>query len=601
MIGGLGNDTYVVDNTLDIVVENLNEGVDLVQSSVTYTLSANVENLTLTGTSALNGTGNELDNVLTGNSASNTLVGGAGNDRLDGLAGADVLQGGAGNDTYVLDNSGDIVTESANEGIDTVESSITYTLTANVENLTLMGTTAINGTGNAQDNILTGNSAANTLTGGDGNDTLNGGAGADKLLGGLGNDTYFVDNVGDVITENLGEGIDSVQSSVTYTLAANVENLTLTGTAKINATGNALDNVLDGSLNTAANVLTGGAGNDTYILGSGDTIVEAAAAGIDTVLSSATYTLAANLENLTLTGTAAINGTGNTVDNILIGNSAANTLSGGAGNDWLSGGLGNDSLNGDAGNDILQGGEGNDTLSDTAGNNLLDGGAGGDTLTGNAGNELFVGGLGNDTITTGNGADIIAFNRGDGLDTINGGVGTDNTISLGKGISYADIALSKVNNDLVLEVGSATIAGSAIEQMTFTNWYVTTANNKSVLNLQVMADAMSSFDATSSDPLLNRSVQNFSFTSITNTFDQARGTSATFMHWSITNTLLAAHLSGNDNAALGGDLTHQYGTTGSLTGMSFTAAQTALNDPLFATQAQALHALQGLQGGGMTL
>jgi Ca2+-binding RTX toxin-like protein len=601
MIGGLGNDTYVVDNTLDIVVENINEGVDLVQSSVTYTLSANVENLTLTGTSAFNGTGNELDNVLTGNSASNTLVGGAGNDRLDGLAGADVLQGGAGNDTYVLDNSGDIVTESANEGIDTVESSITYTLTANVENLSLTGTTAINGTGNAQDNILTGNSAANTLTGGDGNDTLNGGAGADKLLGGLGNDTYFVDNVGDVITENLGEGIDSVQSSVTYTLAANVENLTLTGTAKINATGNALDNVLDGSLNTAANVLTGGAGNDTYILGSGDTIVEAAAAGIDTVLSSATYTLAANLENLTLTGTAAINGTGNTMDNILIGNSAANTLSGGAGNDWLSGGLGNDSLNGDAGNDILQGGEGNDTLSDTAGNNLLDGGAGGDTLTGNAGNELFVGGLGNDTITTGNGADIIAFNRGDGLDTINGGVGTDNTISLGKGISYADIALSKVNNDLVLEVGSATIAGSAIEQMTFTNWYVTTANNKSVLNLQVMADAMSSFDATSSDPLLNRSVQNFSFTSITNTFDQARGTSATFMHWSITNTLLAAHLSGNDNAALGGDLTHQYGTTGSLTGMSFTAAQTALNDPLFATQAQALHALQGLQGGGMTL
>jgi Ca2+-binding RTX toxin-like protein len=585
LLGGLGDDVYVVDNTADVITENINEGIDSVQSSVTYTLVTNVENLILTGTTAINATGNTLDNVLIGNSAANTLSGGTGADRM---------MGGLGNDIYVVDNALDIVLENLNEGIDVIQASVAYALSANVENLTLTGTTAINGTGNELDNVLTGNSAINTLTGGAGNDTLNGGAGADKLLGGLGNDLYIVDNTADVITENLNEGIDSVQSSVTYTLAANVENLTLTGTTKINATGNALDNVLDGSLNTAANVLTGGLGNDTYILGTGDTIVEAAAVGTDTVLVASTYTLAANLENLTLTGTTAINGTGNTADNILLGNAAINTLTGGAGNDVLNGGLGNDLLNGDAGNDILQGGDGNDTLSDTAGVNLLDGGAGADTLTGNAAAEFFIGGTGNDTINTGTGADIIAFNRGDGMDVVNGGIGTDNTLSLGKGISYTDLALSKVNNDLIVEVGAG-------EQITLANWYNTTANYQSVLDLQVMADAIASFNATSTDPLLNQAVQNFNFTTLVANFDQARGTSATFQHWNMTNSLLAARLSGSDTVALGGDLAHQYGTMGTLTGMNLTAAQTALNTPNFGAQAQTLRPPQGLQGGGMTL
>ena len=118
---------------------------------------------------------------------------------------------------------------------------------------------------------------------------------------------------------------------MTYTLGANVENLTLTGTTAINGTGNVLDNVLTG--NSAANVLTGGAGNDTYVVGTGDTVTEAASAATDTVQSAATWTLGANLENLTLIGTAAVNGTGNTSNNILAGNSANNTLSGLGGND----------------------------------------------------------------------------------------------------------------------------------------------------------------------------------------------------------------------------------------------------------------------------
>ncbi len=252
------DDTYVVDNVSDIVVENASEGTDTVRSSITYVLGVNVENLTLTGAMAINGTGNTLNNVLIGNSAANTLSGGTG---------ADQMTGGAGNDTYVVENIGDVVTENANEGMDVVQSAITYTLGVNVENLTLMGATAINGTGNTLDNVLIGNGAINALTGGAGNDTLDGGAGADKLTGGAGNDTYLVDNTGDVVTELASEGTDTVLSSVTYALAANVENITLAGTTAINGTGNSLDNVLRG--NSAANTLGGGAGNDTYLFGRG--------------------------------------------------------------------------------------------------------------------------------------------------------------------------------------------------------------------------------------------------------------------------------------------------------------------------------------------
>lgn len=212
MSGGKGNDTYVVDNVSDVVKENVGEGIDTILSSLSTTLSADFENLTLTGSKAIKGTGNALDNILIGNSAVNTLTGGAGNDRLDGKAGADKMLGGTGDDTYVVDIATDVITENANEGIDTVETSLTYTLGANLENLLLTGTTAINGTGNTLDNILTGNAAANTLDGGTGNDTLISGAGADTLTGGTGNDTYrfgLGDGV-DIINNNDAAGMDIV-------------------------------------------------------------------------------------------------------------------------------------------------------------------------------------------------------------------------------------------------------------------------------------------------------------------------------------------------------------------------------------------------------
>ena len=261
MLGGAGNDTYVVDNAGDSITEAANAGTDTVQSSITYTLTANVENLTLTGSTAINGTGNNANNIITGNIGNNTL---------DGGEGADTMAGGAGDDTYHVDNADDVIIETENSGNDTVQSSITHALVANTENLTLTGSTIINGTGNNSNNILRGNGAKNVLDGGAGDDTLDGGAGADEMIGGAGNDTFVVDNTGDKVSEGLNSGTDTVQSFISYTLSFNVENLTLTGSSAINGTGNSMNNVLKG--NSTANILTGGAGKDVLTgLGGSDT------------------------------------------------------------------------------------------------------------------------------------------------------------------------------------------------------------------------------------------------------------------------------------------------------------------------------------------
>lgn len=369
----VGSDTFVLKSAND-VFNGPGGGIDTVMSAFTWTLGAGHENLTLTGSANINGTGNDLGNVIYGNSGNNVLDGLGGNDVLNGGTGADSMAGGIGNDTYYVDNVGDVVIEKLGEGTDIVQSSITYTLTANVENLTLTGTGNINGTGNDLDNAIYGNTGNNVLTGMGGNDILNGGAGADTMAGGMGNDTYYVDNVGDVVIEKLGEGSDTVQSSITYTLASNVENLSLTGTAHINGTGNDLDNALYG--NAGNNILTGlggndilnggvgadtmvgGAGNDTYYVDSvGDVVVEKPGEGIDTVQSSVAFTLGDNVENLTLTGTANINATGNALSNTIHGNAGNNVIIGGAGDDMLWGGGGTDQF-------VFAPGSGRDIIAD---------------------------------------------------------------------------------------------------------------------------------------------------------------------------------------------------------------------------------------------
>ncbi len=342
MYGGAGNDTYVVDNARDTASEfSLSDasdegGKDLVMSSVSFHLWDFIENLTLTGTADINGTGNGLNNVLIGNTGNNVLNGGTG---------ADTMSGGKGNDAYLVDNAGDMVIENANEGTDKVLASISYTLTGNVENLTLTGTADLTASGNALNNIIVGNT---------GNNWIDGLSGIDHMFGGAGNDTYIVDNDGDRVSEELSGhddgGTDLVMAGVTYHIFSYVENLTLTGTGDINATGNQWNNVLTGNdgknvLNgqIGADTMAGGKGDDGYIVdNTGDVVIENANEGTDKILSSVSYTLSANVENLTLSGSGNINATGNALDNILQGNSGNNRIDGGAGNDHLFGGAGSD-------------------------------------------------------------------------------------------------------------------------------------------------------------------------------------------------------------------------------------------------------------------
>jgi Ca2+-binding RTX toxin-like protein len=241
MLGGAGDDTYYVDVAGDTITENTGEGADVVYSTaIAYTLSANIETLIIAG-AGVSGTGNAQNNYLMGN---------AGNNSLDGQGGADVMVGGAGDDSYTVDDKDDVIIEIQGAGLDTVYSSISYSLAANIENLVLTGT-AINGFGNELSNQLTGNNADNIL---------GGGAGADTMIGLAGNDTYYVDDAGDVIVEAVDGGTDIVYSTTaSYTLADNIETL-IVWLSAVNGTGNAQDNYIIGG--TGNNTLDGRAGND---------------------------------------------------------------------------------------------------------------------------------------------------------------------------------------------------------------------------------------------------------------------------------------------------------------------------------------------------
>ncbi|HEY8358197.1 MAG TPA: calcium-binding protein [Ramlibacter sp.] len=301
--------------------------------------------------------GSNFADVLFGFAGDDLVYGNGGNDTLDGGTGADRMLGGSGNDRYFVDSAGDAIVEFTGKGTDTVESQISYTLGAAVENLKLLGADAVSATGNRLDNELTGTAAANVL---------DGGAGVDRLAGGEGDDTYYVDNVSDVVVGELkaaAGGVDKVFSSVSWSLKLSyTEQLALTGTANLDAMGNSLANVLTGNDGSnvldgyiGADTLKGGGGNDTYYIDNlGDDIVGERSDGTtgDRAFTSVTYSIQSDyVEKLTLTGTANINGTGNKLNNALTGNDGNNTLAGAAGNDLLRGGLGADQLSGGVGND----------------------------------------------------------------------------------------------------------------------------------------------------------------------------------------------------------------------------------------------------------
>ena len=317
-----------------------------------------IDNLTLSGT-ATTGTGNVLNNILTGNDLDNVLSALGGSDTLVGAGGRDTLLGGAGNDWYAVD-AVDVVVERSDGGFDTVATPFDHALAVHVEALVLTGSEAIDGTGNALANSLAGNGAANALNGRGSNDsitaaggadTLDGGAGDDTMDGGAGNDTYIVNAMGDVVTEALGRGTDLVWSSVSIAkLAANIENLRITGAEDLDAGGNPLANVV--WANTGANVLGGGAGIDTVSYEFG------AVSGVTVSLAITTAQATGGSGSDTLFGFERLAGTafadkltGSRGDNVLSGLDGADTLAGGAGRDTLDGGGGADTLRGGAGND----------------------------------------------------------------------------------------------------------------------------------------------------------------------------------------------------------------------------------------------------------
>ena len=471
MVGDIGNDLYLVDNVGDVVVEAIGAGIDTVRSSINFTLGAHQEALILTG-SALSGTGNGLANLLIGNAADNALSGLGGHDTLRGTDGQDTLSGGNGDDLFIL-NGGEVVIELAGQGLDRVQSSADCTLATHVENLLLTGSADLTGTGNGSGNELTGNAGRNLLSGlggadllagaagddtlssGSGSDTLMGGVGNDSLIGGLGDDDYFVDSASDVAVERIGGGEDKVRSSVSWTLLANFEGLTLTGSAALSGTGNSQDNVLTGNAGNnlldglaGSDTMAGGGGNDLYVVGTaGDIVTEFADGGTDTVRSAIDFTLGDNVENLTLTGTASIDATGNALDNYLTGNAGDNVLDGAYGFDTLQGGAGNDNYMTD-GNDRIMPEQlhgGTDTITSSGNVNLQDyfeiirltgtgntsahGNNQSNTIFGNSGNNYLMGGEmpggsnGDDSIYGGEGNDSIFAGGGD--DILRGGDGND--------------------------------------------------------------------------------------------------------------------------------------------------------------------------------
>lgn len=388
--GGAGNDTLIGGAGLNSLYGG--DGYDVVDyswtmSSITIDTEALLGDVGVTGAGftdnlfsiecIIAGGGNDVlagdnsHNTLRGGIGNDTLTGGVGNDILDGGTGSDSLIGGTGNDSYLVDSTADRIFETSTlvSEIDTVQSSVTWILGANLENLTLTGTAVINGTGNTLNNKLIGNSANNVLYGGSGSDTLlgnagndvlNGGAGSDSMAGGTGNDSYYVDTAGDIVTEVAGAGSDIVFSYLgVYNLSGNVENARIMSTNAANLSGNTLDNLLYAGVGN--NALQGGAGIDTisYAYGTSGTSGVSVNLGVTNVQATngSGSDMLGGIENLTGSGNA----------DRLTGNFGNNVLSGGSGNDTLSGGAGNDNLCGSNGNDSMMGGTGYDRFSfDTA-------------------------------------------------------------------------------------------------------------------------------------------------------------------------------------------------------------------------------------------
>ncbi|MCC0015108.1 MAG: calcium-binding protein, partial [Rhodobiaceae bacterium] len=477
--GGAGTDTANFLDEAPAIVEFVT--VNLAAGSNQAVGSENGNSIHSIGTDQLTGIENVIGTIqgdsITGDGAANRLEGRAGNDFLDGGANADTLIGGADDDTYIVDNAGDVVTELSGEGTDTVQSTVFYILPDNVENLSLLDSSNINGVGNSLANVIIGNG---------GNNILDGVGGADTMSGGTGDDTYVVDNAGDIVSEALGQGTDQVNSSVGFTLFSNIENLSLVGSADIDAIGNELDNNIFGNSGnntldglTGADNMVGGDGDDVYVVDNvGDSVSDSPGGlgGEDQVNSSVSFALFSYLENLSLLGTGNINAVGNELDNILIGNAGNNTLDGLGGRDTMIGNEGDDIFVVDDANDTvsdLATGGGTDQVNSSVSFALVDhienlsllgaaninavGNTLANVLIGNSGNNTLDGLQGADTMFGGAGDDIYVID--DAGDTANEGAG-EGTDQVNSSVSFA--LFSNIENLSLLGTADINATGNEL-------------------------------------------------------------------------------------------------------------------------------------------
>lgn len=461
----------------------------------------------------------------------------AGNDILDGGDGADNMLGGAGNDTYVVDNTSDTITEYSNEGIDTVQSSVTYTLGHHLEHITLTGADAINGTGNDDDNHIIGNLANNLINGGAGLDVLEGGAGSDQLFGGAGSDLL-----------NGGQGDDILQADASMS--------TITVRARASLAGDI------------------GANMELWIDGVKTSSVEVRATNYSDYHFETLLPVGRDAKlDIVFTNDAVINGQDRNlfVESVKVNNNLMRSSDAGVTLDKGAGAAAFDGQNVIAGQNTLAW---SGALRFTMSADIL----------GSSGNDLLIGGAGNDTIVTGMGYDVILFNKGDGQDTVYSATGTDNTISLGGSFTYQDISLAKVDQDLMLTIANSNSSADS-NQITLKDWYLSTTN-KGIVNLQVIAEAMQDFNLGSADDLRNNKIETFNFTDMVAQFD-AEGATA---NWQLTDARLTAHLqAGSDTAAIGGDLAYQYGINSSLAGMGLLNTQSVIAAASFGQATQTLN------------
>jgi YD repeat-containing protein len=491
--GGTGNELFEVSDPTDVVVGS-GSGSDTIQSSVSYALPTAVDTLTLTGSANLMATGNlDAANLITGNSGNDALVAGSGSDTLVSGTGVDTFIGGSGGDTYVINNSLDVI-RPATPGADAAQSSVSYTLQAAVGSLKLTGSNNLTATDAYGYAAITGNAGNDTLVGGSGRDTLIAGLGADTLVAGSGANTLVVNNAADVIQG--ASSADTVEASINYTMGRGVDNLVLTGSANLEATGNSdaansitanagIDTLIAGS---GADTLTGNAG-DTYVLNSGfglDVIQQANGSGI---LQFGAGITAANLD-LGLTQDSAGNpalliqdgSSAVTVDGGLNGSISEfefsngttlnlaelaaqaqftpATVTGAAGQTIfnntpdasLTGGLGNDTIYGLGADETIVAGTGNQQIYGISGGDVLAGSTGDDTLHGGAGEETLIGGTGNTVMYGGTGDDFYQLTQGATATIYGSSSPGAEVIFLPVGMTMSDFTtIQDPNGDLILQ------------------------------------------------------------------------------------------------------------------------------------------------------